>query len=165
LEKQKLQMRVQTTGCRTLPRTVAVPACRHWSDSCTWLQRDTKGQMLPDNKHSEPGMPPLVACWHLEKGIAVSLAPCPRVMGPWRLSKMFGWEPITLYAYLSAVTAPLSVGSLNSKGKISALLSHQPTDDTFVNWKRVTCSSFVVLVRRVLTSWHLRQHKIRGIGL
>lgn len=65
---------------------------------------------------------------------------------------MLGKEPITLYSYLSPVTVPISIGSLNSKGKISALLSHQPIDDTFVNWKRVTCSSFVVLVRRLLTS-------------
>lgn len=29
LEKQNPHLLVQTTGCRILPRTLAVPACRH----------------------------------------------------------------------------------------------------------------------------------------
>lgn len=122
--------------CSILPRIVAVPTCRHWSDSCTQAWRDTRCQLLPGNKRSEPGHASPVACWHWRKA---ELSPCLLFQGSW------GYEGSPRLETNCLICSPFCchcfLYQLEVYGEISASLSHQPRDYDLVNWDRVICSS------------------------
>lgn len=63
-------------------------------------------------------LPPVVS-WHLQKSIAVLLAPFSRVMGPWNISRTFGLVLLTLCAHLSAITTSESAENVKFKGEIN----------------------------------------------